>query len=69
MKQIQREDVISGFPFNIMRDTLYGAQDVTNHAPLYFSSSGLILQNRGNAVVHILMCRFLSAYDLSTLFY
>uniref|UniRef100_A0A2H1WPN4 SFRICE_039960 n=1 Tax=Spodoptera frugiperda TaxID=7108 RepID=A0A2H1WPN4_SPOFR len=45
MKQIQR-DVITGFPFNIMLDTLRGARDVTNHAPLYFPSSSPILQTR-----------------------
>ncbi|KAF9806250.1 hypothetical protein SFRURICE_021469, partial [Spodoptera frugiperda] len=44
-KQIQR-DVITGFPFNIMLDTLRGARDVTNHAPLYFPSSGPKLQTR-----------------------
>ncbi|KAF9821516.1 hypothetical protein SFRURICE_014280, partial [Spodoptera frugiperda] len=45
MKQIQR-DVITGFPFNIMLDTLRGARDVTNHAPLYFPSSSPILQTQ-----------------------
>ncbi|KAF9805137.1 hypothetical protein SFRURICE_013330 [Spodoptera frugiperda] len=38
MKQIQR-DVMTGFPFNITRDTLRGARDVTNRAPLYVPSS------------------------------
>ncbi|KAF9818384.1 hypothetical protein SFRURICE_017806 [Spodoptera frugiperda] len=46
MIQIQIGGAITGFPFNIMRDTLRGARDVTNHASLYFPSSGPILQAR-----------------------
>uniref|UniRef100_A0A2H1W6C0 SFRICE_016028 n=1 Tax=Spodoptera frugiperda TaxID=7108 RepID=A0A2H1W6C0_SPOFR len=47
MKQIHKGDFITGFPFNIMRDTLRRARDVTNHA-LYFPTCSPILQ-----IVHI----------------
>uniref|UniRef100_A0A2H1VR21 SFRICE_014744 n=1 Tax=Spodoptera frugiperda TaxID=7108 RepID=A0A2H1VR21_SPOFR len=54
MKQIQRGDVITGyFLFNIMRDILRGARDITNHTLSIFQHAA-ILQSR---------CQFIDVYD------
>uniref|UniRef100_A0A2H1WKU9 SFRICE_023945 n=1 Tax=Spodoptera frugiperda TaxID=7108 RepID=A0A2H1WKU9_SPOFR len=53
MKQIQR-DVITGCPFNITRDTLHGARDVINRAPLYVPSSSHTTHTA--PIVHIVIC-------------
>uniref|UniRef100_A0A2H1W8K9 SFRICE_022109 n=1 Tax=Spodoptera frugiperda TaxID=7108 RepID=A0A2H1W8K9_SPOFR len=44
MKILQRGDVLTGFPFNIMRDTLRRTRDVLSHAPVYFPTCSPMLQ-------------------------
>ncbi|KAF9823959.1 hypothetical protein SFRURICE_013496, partial [Spodoptera frugiperda] len=68
IKQIQRGDVITGFSFNITRDTLCGVRDIANHVPLNFSTCSSTLQTITRPICIVTVHNHILASPLGTCF-